>query len=80
MSAQTKTIIGVTSFLLVIAVGTYLLFDLEALSSKEVAFIDQLEADIAKALNENPTNFFPKAGRLPSKFQMGGTPPAVYKL
>ena len=80
MSARTKTIIGVISFLMVIAVGTYLLFDLEALTQKEIAFTDQLEADIASALGQEPASFFPTAGRLPSKFQMGGTPPAVYKL
>jgi len=80
MSAQPKTIMGVVAFLLAIAVGTYLLFDLEALTQKEIAFIDRLETDIARALDQKQSNFFPKSGRLPSKFQMGGTPPAVYKL
>jgi hypothetical protein len=80
MSAQSKSIMGGFAFLLVIAMGTYLLFDLEALTEKELAFIDQLEGDVARALDEKQRNFFPKAGRLPSKFQMGGTPPAVYKL
>ena len=80
MSVQPKTVMGVTAFLLVIAAGTYLLFELEALTPKEIAFTDKLEGDIARALDKDPGNFFPKAGRLPSKFQMGGTPPAVYKL
>lgn len=80
MNVKPKTVVSVVSFLMVIAVGTYLLFDLEALTPKEVAFTDQLEASIARALGEDPSNFFPPSGRLPSKFQMGGTPPAVYKL
>ena len=75
-----KTIISIAAFVLVVAVGTYLVFDLEALTEREVDFIERLEGKIAKALGEEPARFFPKAGRLPSKFQMGGTPPAVYQL
>ena len=75
-----KTIFSVIVFVSVVSVGTYLVFDLEALTANEIAFIEQLEGRIAKHLGEDPEKFFPKAGRLPSKFQMGGTPPAVYKL
>lgn len=67
-------------FILIVAVGTYLVFDLEALTDRELAFVERLETDVATALGRTPQQFFPKAGRLPSKFQMGGTPPAIYKL
>ena len=80
LSMNRKTIISIAAFLVVVAVGTYLVFDLEALTQKEIEFTELLEGQIATALGEEPTRFFPKAGRLPSKFQMGGTPPAVYKL
>ncbi len=80
MNVKPKTIMSVVAFLSVIAAGTYFLFDLEALTPKEIAFTDQFEADIARAIGEEQGKFFPESGRLPSKFQMGGTPPAVYKL
>ena len=80
MLVERKNLLGVIAFATVIAVGTYLLFDLEALTKNEVVFIDRLERDIAHALRENKADFFPDAGRMPSKFQMGGSPPAIYKL
>ena len=77
---KAKSILSIVGFVLVVAVGTYLVFDLEALTAREVHFIERLEGDIAEALGKERAAFFPEAGRLPSKFQMGGTPPAVYKL
>ena len=77
---KAKSILSIVGFVLVVAVGTYLVFDLEALTAREVDFIERLEGDIAGALGKERAAFFPEAGRLPSKFQMGGTPPAVYKL
>ncbi|MEE2787893.1 MAG: hypothetical protein VX589_11185 [Myxococcota bacterium] len=74
------TILSALIFLAVIAAGTYFLFDLESLTEKEVRFVEVLEHDIARALGQDAEVFFPKASRMPSKFQMGGTPPAVYKL
>ena len=80
MTQRAKNILGGISFLAVIIVGTYLLIDLESLTDRELKFIGTLENDVAQALGEKSTDFFPKAGRMPQKFQMGGTPPAVYKL
>ena len=80
MTLQMNGKLTIVAFLLVVAVGTYLVFDLEALTERELAFVQRLETDIAESLGVKPQNFFPSAGRLPSKFQMGGTPPAIYKL
>ena len=75
-----KGIISATLFVAIVAVGTYLVLDLESLTENELTFIKRLESDVAAALGEDPDQFFPVGGRLPSKFQAGGTPPAVYKL
>ena len=80
MTPKLKTILGVVGFILLVAVGTYWVFAIEALTEREIQLVEQLEDEIAQALGEEPRKFFPASGRLPSKFQMGGTPPAVYKL
>ena len=80
MTTQRKYILNAVGFICVIAIGTYLLFDIEALTPRELKFIDLVEAQIAGGLNEDPEAFFPSSGRLPSKFQMGGSPPKVYKI
>ena len=80
MTSKTKTILSAVGFLLLVAAGTYWVFAIEALTQREIDLVDQLEESIANALDEDRAKFFPPAGRLPSKFQMGGTPPAVYKL
>ena len=80
MSPKTKTTLSIIAFVGAIFVGTYFLFDLEALTQRELSFVEALERGVAESLGKEPEKFFPESGRLPSKFQMGGTPPAVYKL
>ena len=75
-----KTLISIAVFLVVVGYATYLVLDIESLTAREVEFIDRLETDIAQALGEDPAEFFPPRGRMPSKFQAGGSPPKVYKL
>ncbi len=77
---QRKSIITGVIFTLVVGGLSYLLLAAETLSDRELLLIERLESDIAHALREDPKALFPPAGRMTSKFQMGGEPPVIYKL
>ena len=75
-----RAIIGGVIFLAVILGLSYLLLRAEALTSKELTLVERLESDIAASLQQKATELFPPATRMAGKFQIGGSPPKIYKL